>query len=309
MGKRVRPRKISVPLAVALVVLLAAAGWGWSVWVRIHHKPSLPPETGQETWEQPPAGKKKNITNILILGIDQVKHEAARADTIMVMSINEDSGEAALISIPRDARVEIPGRGLDKINHAMAYRGEIVLMKKTVENLLGVPLDHYVYTNFRGFASIVDILGGVTVDVEKEMIHDGEDEPFPFRLKPGVQRLNGEQALGYVRYRGDDQGDFGRINRQQVFLKALAKETLQVTTLLRLPQLMEQAARHLRTDMTIPQLLAFGRRAFSIDIDQVEMVTLKGQTRNFNGVSYVALDGAFLQDTVRSYLRWEKDEQ
>jgi polyisoprenyl-teichoic acid--peptidoglycan teichoic acid transferase len=246
---RIEKRSHKILIAV-LVCMLAVAGWAWSVWVRIYEETSPLPGTVEDPGEQP-LETEKHITNILILGTDQIKHEAARADTIMVLSFNEDTEEVALISIPRDARVEIPNRGMDKINHAMAYKGEIVLMISTVEKLLDIPIHHYVYTNFRGFASIVNILGGVTIDVEKEMIHDDEDEPFPFRLSPGLRKLNGEEALGYVRFRGDDEGDFGRIRRQQIFLNAVAKETLKFTTVLKLPQLMEQAAKHIRTDMTI----------------------------------------------------------
>jgi LCP family protein required for cell wall assembly len=307
LGKLPKERRFSVAPAVVLVILLAVAGWGWSVWIRIHDNPPGPPGIGLEPSEPGNPDKSRNITNILILGIDQVRHEAARADTIMVMSINEDTDEVALISIPRDTRVEIPGRGMDKLNHAMAYRGEIALMIATVEHFLGVPMDHYVYTNFRGFADIVDVLGGVTIDVEKEMIHVNEDEPFPFHLKPGRQRLMGEQALGYVRYRNDDQGDFGRMMRQQSFLTALSKEVRQVKTIFMLPQIMEQAARHIRTDMSISQLLASSRRAFSINIDEVKMITLKGRTQSFNGTSYVVLDQEQLRNTIRCYLLWESN--
>jgi polyisoprenyl-teichoic acid--peptidoglycan teichoic acid transferase len=300
---RIEKRSHKILIAV-LVCMLAVAGWAWSVWVRIYEETSPLPGTVEDPGEQP-LETEKHITNILILGTDQIKHEAARADTIMVLSFNEDTEEVALISIPRDARVEIPNRGMDKINHAMAYKGEIVLMISTVEKLLDIPIHHYVYTNFRGFSSMVDILGGVTINVEKEMIHDDEDEPFPFRLSPGLRKLNGEEALGYVRFRGDDEGDFGRIRRQQVFLNAVAKETLKLSTVLKLPQLLEQAAKYIRTDMTITELLSFSRTATGIDPDDIVMITLQGKTTNFNGVSYVALDSEFMEETVRRYLRWE----
>ena len=301
-----RTKKRYKILIAALVCLLAVSGWAWSVWVRIYEETAPMPGIVEGADDQP-QDVEKHITNILILGTDQIKNEAARADTIIVLSFNEDTEEVALISIPRDARVEIPNRGLDKINHAMAYKGEIVLMKSTVEKLLDIPIHHYVYTNFRGFSSIVDILGGVTIDVEKEMIHIDEDEPFPFHILPGPQKLKGEQALGYVRFRGDDEGDFGRIRRQQIFLNAVAKETLKLSTVLKLPQLLEQAAKHIRTDMTISQLLSFAKTATGIDPDEIVMITLQGKNANVNGVSYVALDSEFMEETIRRYLRWEEN--
>lgn len=299
---KLKNRLFKITLAVVLAVLLAAAGWGWSVWVRIHEALPAEPQTNREPSEKP----ETDIVNILLLGTDQVGQEAARADTIMVVSLNEATGEAALISIPRDARVAMPGRGgRDKLNHAMAFGG-IALMIDTVESLLGVTVNYYVYTNFRGFAGVVDALGGVTIDVEKEMVHLSANDPFPFQLKPGRQSLNGEQALGYVRYRGDSQGDFGRMQRQQAFLAALFQEMRQLRTIFMLPRLLEQAARYLRTDMTVSELLAFGRRAYGTELDQVRMIVLKGHPQSVNGVSYIALDADFLRDTARDYLLWEK---
>lgn len=299
-------KKFSPFLAVVLALLLGSAGWAWSVWVRVHEKqPDLPGNGSSETELE--ETDNSDITNILVLGIDQIKNEPARADSIMVLSINHKSGKVSLVSILRDARVEIPGRGMDKINHAMAYRGEINLMIKTVEKLIGVPIDHYIYTNFRGFAGIVDTLGGVTIEVEKEMIHPEPDE-FPFHLKPGVQKLTGQEALGYVRFRNDDGGDFSRVQRQQKFMKALAEQVLRPATLLKLPSLMEQAARYLRTDLTIPQLVSLGRLAFETDMDDVIMVALKGRTANINGTSYVILDEEHLEETIRDYIRWETSD-
>ncbi|MDW7652085.1 MAG: LCP family protein [Bacillota bacterium] len=290
---------------IVITLFAAAVGWAWSVWVRVHDNPPPPVDyvPPDDIVEPEP---DKNITNILLLGVDQIGNEPGRADSIIVMSINEDTDEVALISIPRDSRVEIPGHGMDKINHAMAYKGQISLMKSTVETLLGVKIDHYVYTNFTGFTRIVDILGGVTVNVERPMVHEAVYSPS-INLSPGEQRLSGEQALGYVRFRGDAQRDFGRMERQQKFLKALANEVLQAKTVLKLPQLLEETARHLRTDMTIHELLDFARRANSINMDEVTAVVLPGRNVNINGIAYVDLDKDVLAETIRRYLRWEED--
>ena len=168
----------------------------------------------------------KDLTNILILGLDQRGTEKARADTIIVLSINNATKEMTMLSIPRDSRVEIPGRGLDKINHAYAYGG-VSLMRATVEKLLGVPVHHYVVTNFSGFVGLVDTLGGVTLDVERSIYVKAEQDYPAVKLEPGEQRLTGYEALAYVRFRKDSEGDFGRMRRQQQFLQAVAKEVLQ----------------------------------------------------------------------------------
>lgn len=299
----VRKRKKRPIILLVLILLLAAAAWAWSIWVRVHDNPSPP-----DNYTSPDISETgTKITNILILGIDQLGEGPGRADSIMVMSINEDTDDVSIISVPRDSRVDVPGHGKDKINHAMAYKGGVALMKSTVEQLFGVPIDHYVYTNFSGFMEIIDILGGVNINVERPMVHETVYSP-PINLSPGLQRLNGEKALAYVRFRTDTKGDFGRMERQQIFLKAVASEVLQVGTVFKLPKLLEQTARHIRTDMTIPQLLSFARRASSLDMDSVVTVALPGRNANIEGVSYVVLDQDVLDDTITRYLRWEEDK-
>ncbi|MBS4009055.1 MAG: LCP family protein [Clostridium sp.] len=282
-----------------LLGVLSVVTWGCSVWLRIHDNPGVANSSPLPQANNP--SQEKNITNILLLGLDQ-----SRADTIMVMSVNEDAGKVSLISIPRDARVEIPGRGQDKLNHVMSYKDGTMQMKKTVEALLGVQLQHYVFTNFDGFASLVDILGGVEVDVPRRMVHLSVKNPI--NLRAGKQLLSGEQALQYVRYRSDAEGDFGRMRRQQEFLKLVSAELLRPRTLLKLPRLLEEAATHIRTDMSLQQLLAFSRRAAKLNLEEVVTVTLPGQGININSVSYVKIDEAVLQETVRRYLLWQEEE-
>jgi LCP family protein required for cell wall assembly len=221
--------------------------------------------------------------------------------------MNNDTDEVAMISIPRDSRVEIPGRGLDKINHAMAYGG-INLMRATVEKLLGVPVHHYVYTNFAGFQSIVDTLGGVTIDVEKRISVSGEGALPAVTLQPGEQKLNGVQALAYVRYRSDSEADFGRMRRQQQFLRATADEILQAKSIIKLPQLMEQAASFVRTDLSITRALGFAKKVAGFNLDEIEACTLKGTSKTINGVSYVILDENNLQQVINHYIKWNTKE-
>ncbi|NLM47153.1 MAG: LCP family protein, partial [Firmicutes bacterium] len=190
-----------------LLLVLCLIFWLGSVWVRIYDRPPA---------EDMPAGDG-TITNVLIVGIDQREDEPSRADTIIILSINEANGDTALVSVPRDSRVEIPGRGLDKINHAMQFGG-IALLRRTVATLLDVPLEHYLYTNFTGFASIVDAVGGVEIDVERPVPVPGGPA-----LKAGPRLLNGREALAYVRFRSDAEGDFGRMRRQRQVLTAIGR--------------------------------------------------------------------------------------
>ncbi|NLM51738.1 MAG: LCP family protein [Firmicutes bacterium] len=291
-------------VVILLILLVMGLGWVWSVWAHIHEPQAEgePPYVRDDDIVEEPG---KTITNILVLGLDQRGEEKARADTIIVLSINQDTKEVAMISIPRDSRVEIPGRGLDKINHAYVYGG-INLMRATVEKLLGVPIHHYVLTNFSGFVGLVDTLGGVTLNVERSLYVKAEKNYPAVKLEPGEQRLSGYEALAYVRFRKDSEGDFGRMRRQQQFLQAVAKEVLQPKSLLKLPQLAQQAAEYLRTDLPLSKALSLAQQAASLNFDDVKAVTLQGTGRTIGGVSYVILDETYLQEVVEAYLRWQE---
>ncbi|NLZ38105.1 MAG: LCP family protein, partial [Firmicutes bacterium] len=231
--KKKKGKRLFIYLVLALVV--GIIGWGWSIWARIYDNPPQDDDYVRDETIQDEPGK--DITNIMVLGVDQRGSEAARADTIIIISMNNDTGEVAMISIPRDSRVEIPGRGLDKINHAMAYGG-INLMRATVEKLLGVPIHHYVYTNFAGFENIIDSIGGVNLNVERTITAGG------ITLQPGSQTLSGKEALAYVRFRKDSEGDFGRMRRQQQFLKAIAREVMQTKNITKMPGFLEQISNY-----------------------------------------------------------------
>ncbi len=106
--------------------------------------------------------------NILFLGVDSVDH-SSRSDTIIVVGISPDK-KVALLSIPRDTRVEVPGKGYTKINHAYAYGG-ISLLKETIEKFMGIKIDYYVKTDYQGFEKVIDKLGGIEINVEKRMYY------------------------------------------------------------------------------------------------------------------------------------------
>ena len=272
-----------------LLLILCLSFWLGSVWMRIYERPPA---------EEMPAGDG-TVTNVLIVGLDQREDEPARADTIIILSINEANGDTALVSVPRDSRVEIPGRGPDKINHAMQFGG-IALLRQTVAQLLNVPLQHYLYTNFAGFAGIVDAVGGVEINVERPV-----PVPGGAGLKTGPGVLNGREALAYVRFRSDAEGDFGRMRRQQQVLAAIGRRLVRPESLPRLPALLEQSARHVRTDMTPLQLARIGQTVRGLDLEHMPTVTLRGEVATIDGISYVLLDEIFLQETVRRFLRWE----
>lgn len=167
--------------------------------------------------------------NILLLGIDYNRDskgigytKGARSDTIMVVSLSRDGEFLNMVSVPRDTRVFLgDDYGYDKINGAYSYGG-IEMAKKVISGFLGVPIHHYVVVKVPGAKKMVDVIGGLPIDVEKDLDYDDNWGKLHIHLKQGPQILTGEQAVGYARFRMDEEGDRGRIRRQQQVIKALA---------------------------------------------------------------------------------------
>jgi cell envelope-related function transcriptional attenuator common domain len=198
----------------------------------------------------------KGKINILVLGVDQREDDVGRSDTTFLVTIDTDAKKATMLSIPRDSRVKIPGHGWDKINHAFAFGGS-KLTKTSIENLLGIPIDYTVVVNLNGFIRMVDAIGGVTIDVDKRMKYaDPYDDNggLYIDLQPGIQKLNGKAAIEYVRYR-DEEGDIGRVARQQKFLKALLQEFTKPQLITKLPDIVRQFSTAVKTDMPSNEML------------------------------------------------------
>lgn len=214
---------------------------------------------------------ERGVMNILLIGIDaRPGEEKARSDTLILLSVDTDKKKAALLSIPRDTRMK-EGDHYVKIN-SYNFEGGPELAREKVEELLGVPVHYYVLTNFTGFKDIVDTLGGVTVDVEKRMYKISEG----INLKPGLQRLNGHDALAYCRFRSDALGDIGRTERQQKFLKALAAEMAKPETVAKLPRLIPEVRKYVKTDIPVTKLYALARMADSFKDKELVCQTLPG---------------------------------
>ncbi len=231
--------------------------------------------------------------NILVLGCDEREGEnVARADVIIVATLRTNANEASMFSIPRDTRVAIEGYGRDKINHAMSYGG-IPLVKSSVENLLGIEIDHCVKVNFDGFINVIDALGGVDVEVAERMYKPLE----AIDLMPGYQTLNGADALAFVRWRGDGTGDYGRIERQQQFVTALTDKVKNMSVSQAL-DVANAVMDSIETDMTIRQMTSYGMDVLDMGTEGIKTYSFVGETLWIHGVNYVEPDMAAIADIV-----------
>lgn len=245
-----------------------------------------------------------NNINILVLGCDEREGEKqARADVIIVATIRPEEKEVSLFSIPRDTRVSIEGHGKDKINHAMAYGG-VSLITNTVENFLGIQIDHAVKVNFDGFINVIDALGGVNIDVPERMYKPLE----AIDLLPGYQTLYGEDALAFVRWRGDGLGDYGRIARQQQFIAALT-EKVKSMSIGQALQVLDAVMDSIETDMSVREMTSYATNLIGLDPENVHTYSFIGGSVYINGVNYVEPDMTAIQEIIEKMQYGEKAKE
>lgn len=227
--------------------------------------------------------QKQEPFSILLLGIDTGalgRTEQGRSDTMMVATVNPESKQTTLVSIPRDTYVPIVGHGTDdKINHAYAFGGPEMSMN-TVQNYLDIPIDHFVSINMGGLEQLVDALGGVEVANNQEFTQDGNTFAY------GKISLNGEQALAYIRMRKNDpKGDYGRQERQRNVVQAIAKKALSLDGATNYQSILTAVSQNMKTDLTFDNLktLALDYRN---SLDNVRTLQLTGEGFMQDGVSY-----------------------
>ncbi|MEO4055201.1 LCP family protein [Solibacillus sp. CAU 1738] len=198
-----------------------------------------------------PDEKVNKIENYLILGVDSRGEEKSRTDTMMLLSWNRETNKMKLVSFMRDIYAEIPGFQSYKLNTAY-YLGGVQLLKDTLTNMFDVPIHHYALIDFKSFEELIDILApnGIEIYVEKDM-----SAYIGVSLKQGTQRLNGQQLLGYARFRHDAEGDFGRVARQQKVIEALKDELFSPSNVKNLPKFVGAAQGYITSDLTSAQEL------------------------------------------------------
>lgn len=201
---------------------------------------------------RPVSGSEGDSRTILLMGVDARPGESidagVRPDSLSVMHLNSDTGSCRILSIPRDTRVELPGYGQSKINHALAVGG-IPYEALVVEQFLGVQIDHFALIDFSGVEELVDAVGGVTVTNERAFEID--EYSFP----EGQLTLDGAEALAYARFRGDEEGDFGRQRRQQQIIRALMSQTGGMDVVTGANQLLGAVEGHFKTDLSPTEMI------------------------------------------------------
>jgi len=233
--------------------------------------------------------------NILLLGSDkragkEGSGDPGRSDSIILIRMDNEQGFMSMLSFPRDLYVNIPGHGVDKINSAFALGGPAKSIE-TVKALTGQPINYFVNIDFEGFVKLVDQVGGVYLDVDRKYFHKntpGDLNSYAeIDLKPGYQRMNGKDALSYVRYRHTDS-DFARIARQQAFLSELKRQTNRFGNLTEIPAYASIFADNIVTNVkSVPVLLGILQQAVTTDKDRIARVAVTGTPTMRGGASVV----------------------
>ncbi len=305
-------------IGVAVVILGFAGYYAYSFWSfadkistdsgesRFHFPKMTNTAKGSESLA-PPKWEGKERVNILLLGGDSrglQANEIPRSDSIMIASLDPVSKKSYLFSILRDTYVKIPNNGMDRINTAISTGGPELAMK-TVSNLMGIPIQYYVYTDFKGFIALVDALDGIDLEVEKDMRYTdaADNHEYDINLKKGFQHLNGKTALQYVRFRHDATSDFTRTERQRKFMKAVAEKLQSTTSLIKLPKILSSIDPYIETNLSVTQMLKLASLGFEVKTDGMVSQQIPPQDlleeKVVGGAQVLGIDPAKLQPFIK----------
>ncbi|MBU6452783.1 MAG: LCP family protein [Cyanobacteria bacterium REEB67] len=289
-----RTQKTVAIICASVVAFFGLIFWQWSAFInllrpigRIAHIPLPAANT-------PPFGFNFGTLSqpmtVLFMGTDVV-YEAprrgqnvkadrialnGRSDTMMVVFLYPALTRVSVLNIPRDTEAYIGKYGIQKINSANALGGP-ELAKATITGLLNVPIDHYVVMNIQGLVALVNELGGVTVEVPKKMSYMDWTAKLKIDLDPGVHTLTGNQSMGFVRYRHDELGDIGRVQRQQIFLQAAMRKMMDPRSWPHVPALIKIARQSIDTDMSDVQMFECLNYVHGVPKANFKFVMLPGQ--------------------------------
>lgn len=239
--------------------------------------------------------------SILLLGVDERQRDRGRSDTMIVLSVNPQTNNTLMVSIPRDTYTQIVGKNIkDKINHAYAFGG-IEMSMNSVEKLLNIPIDYVAKVNMEGFEQVINTVGGIQIE-NALAFQEGN-----YTFKKGDITLDGEAALAYVRMRKEDpQGDFGRQNRQKQVIQAVIEEGTSLKTLLKYQNIFDILGNNISTNLTFDQIKEL-QQSYRESLSNIQQIHFeKGKGKTIHGVWYYMMDSNELTEvsnTLKKHLQ------
>ncbi|PKR83800.1 LCP family glycopolymer transferase [Heyndrickxia camelliae] len=276
--------------SIVVIFLLGLGGYAYYVYHSVKktaeqmHEPNVneepPPEVNI-------TGNPKPIS-ILLMGVDQRKGDPGRTDTLIVITLNPSKEKMMMISIPRDTRTEIIGKGkMDKINHAYAFGGTKMSID-TVENFVGIPINYYIRVNMKALEELVDAVGGITVQNNVDWYDEGYYKKG-YHYKKGSITLDGPQSLGYVRMRHlDPQGDFGRNERQRKVITAIIDKASNISSVTRITNILHALGKNVKTNMTFDEMMNI-QKNYRNSQNHITQYEVHGNGERINGIYYLVV--------------------
>nr|WP_315364592.1 LytR family transcriptional regulator [Cytobacillus firmus] len=283
--RKKKPKWLKVIGILFLVLLIGGGGYAFMVYksltdaVETMHQP-IDREKSDKRPEKITLEKREPFS-VLMLGVDERSGDKGRSDTMIVLTVNPNDKSINMLSIPRDTRTEIIGKGTeDKINHAYAFGNEEMSMA-TVENFLDIPLDYYIKVNMEGFKDIVDAVGGITVN-SSLAFNQGSH-----KFAEGANDLDGDAALAYVQMRKQDpNGDFGRQDRQRQIIQGVIKKGISVNSLTNFDDIFGALGKNVRTNMTFAEMKDI-QKNYRDAAGNIEQMTISGNGQTINNIWYL----------------------
>jgi LCP family protein required for cell wall assembly len=301
-----------VGTVVGLFLIVGGVAGGYYLWLNAKVAAAnerVSQDTRNALADDPTAGQTAvtipeppDSTNILLLGSDTRSDtvEGSRSDTVILVHIDRGNNYMSMMSFPRDLRVEVEGYGTHKLNYAFA-KGGAALTIKTIQQITGVDIDHYLEVDFAAFGAMTNRLGGVYMEVDRPYLYKG-DQWAKIDLDPGYQLLDGYSALDYVRFRHDLNADFGRMERQQRFLNALRQQAMGWDLGIKLPGLAGAFFSHVITDMSTNEFIRLAWWGIKLDGSRIRQVALRGDNMLSSGVTLVFWKPEDMTAAVQSLL-------
>ncbi|KML41331.1 LytR family transcriptional regulator [Cytobacillus firmus] len=304
--RKKKPQWLKVIGILFLVLLIGGGGYAFMVYksltdaVETMHQP-IDREKSDKRPEKITLAKKEPFS-VLMLGVDERSGDKGRSDTMIVLTVNPNDKSIKMLSIPRDTRTEIVGKGFeDKINHAYAFGNEEMSMA-TVENFLDIPLDYYIKVNMEGFKDIVDAVGGITVNSSLSF-NQGS-----YQFTEGSNNLDGDAALAYVQMRKQDpKGDFGRQDRQRQIIQGVIKKGISINSLTNFDDIFGALGKNVRTNMTFDEMKDI-QKNYRDAAGNIEQMTLSGNGQTINKIWYLIVSSdeqLRVQNELKAHLELE----
>lgn len=289
MPRRSAPPRRQPPRQRSLLPLLLATGLGLAAGFGLS-APLAKLVGGSETEVASPPAEWRNPfrewvdlgqDDVLILGTDM-----GGGNTDVIAAMRVEGGQTTITQIPRDGYIETEQYGPMKIN-ALYAAGGTEAMKREISERMGRPIRHHLIVNLGAIRKIADMIGGIEVDVPKRMEYTDNTQGLYIDLQPGLQTLKGRDLEGFLRFRHDETGDIGRMERQQLAVQALFRKLIRPEQLVRLPVLVMLSGNDMQTDMGPMEL---GGLVTAISTTELNITHLDGRPFDQGGVSYLELD-------------------